>query len=101
MKNFKKFTAILLSAMITGMPFSYAVMDTGLGQGLGGAQINSTQGGFSGMTTGTNSANLNFNGNSIVNWNHLNLNKGETLNFNAVNGANNVKVLNTVNQGMS
>jgi len=103
MKNLKKLTAIVLSTMFVSMQMSFATctMDTGLGNGLGGASINSTKGGFEGMTTGTNSADLNFSSNSVVNWNTLNVNKGETLNFNAVNGSKNLTVLNTVNQGMS
>ncbi len=76
-------------------------LDTGLGAGLGGAVINNVTGGWSGMTTGTGYADLNFNGNSWVQWDALNLNSGETLNFNAVNGANGLTILNTVEGGMS
>ena len=102
MKNFKKkFSALALSALFASMQISYAAIDTGLGIGNGGAVINNTTGGFVNMTTNNGSANLNFNGDSHVNWDTLNVNKGENLNFNAVDGANNLTILNTVNQGMS
>lgn len=102
MKNFKKkFSALALTALFASMQVSYAAIDTGLGIGNGGAVINNTTGGFVNMTTNNGSANLNFNGDSHVNWDTLNVNKGENLNFNAVDGANNLTILNTVNQGMS
>jgi hypothetical protein len=101
MKNLsRKLSALVLTSIFAAMSVS-AVMDTGLGAGNGGAVINTTTGGFAGMTTGTNSATLNFDGNTTVNWNTLNVNGNETLNFNAVNGANGLTVLNTVNNGMS
>ncbi len=101
MKNFnKKLSAVALTAIFAMMQVSAAV-DTGLGVGNGGAVINSTDSNFAGMTKGTNSASLNFKGNSHVNWNTLNVNKNEILNFNAVDGAKGITVLNTVNQGMS
>ena len=101
MKIFKNFTSCVLCALLVSMQVSYATIDTGLGKGLGGADINSYTNGLDSVVKGTNSADLNFKGNSIVNWNNLNLNKGETLNFNAVRGGNNLTILNTVNQGMS
>ena len=102
MKNFKKkFSALALTALFASMQVSYAATDTGLGIGNGGAVINNTTGGFVNMTTNNGSANLNFNGDSHVNWDTLNVNKGENLNFNAVDGAKNLTILNTVNQGMS
>ena len=100
-KNFSKLSAITLCAMFASVQIAAASIDTGLGQGLGGAVINTTTGGYTGMTTGTNSATLNFNNNAHVNWNTLNVNSGETLNFNAVNGANGLTVLNTVNSGLT
>ena len=101
MKNYSiKLSALVLS-LIVSVQFSNAAMDTGLGAGNGGAVINSTDSNFAGLTKGTNSASLGFKGNSHVNWNTLNVNSGETLNFNAVDGANGITVLNTVNQGMS
>lgn len=103
MKNFtKKVSALVLTTVFATMQISVASVDTGLGNGLGGAVINSTDSNFAGIQgAGTGNVDLNFNGNSHVNWNTLNLNSGETLNFNAVNGANGITVLNTVNQGMS
>lgn len=101
MKNIKKkASALVLTAMFAMMQVSAAV-DTGLGVGNGGAVINSTDANFAGMTKGVNSATLNFNGNSHVNWNTLNVNKGETLNFNGADGTSGLVILNTVNQGMS
>ena len=101
MKNIKKkVSALVLTTMFAMMQVSAAI-DTGLGAGNGGAVINNATGGFVGLETGTNSATLNFNGNSHVNWDTLNVNSGETLNFNAVDGTNGITVLNTVNQGMT
>ncbi len=101
MKNINlKVSALVLTTMFAVMQVS-ASMDTGLGAGNGGAVINSTTGGFAGMTTGNNSATLNFDANTHVNWDTLNVNANETLNFNAVNGANGLTVINTVNQGMT
>ncbi len=96
-----KLLSFILATMFVSMPLSFASIDTGLGNGLGGAVINNAQGGFVGIDKGNNSADLNFNNDSIVNWDSLNINKGENLNFNAVNGANNLTILNTVNNGMS
>ena len=103
MRNFaKKLSAIALCTMFATMQISFAAMDTGLGGGIGGAVIDSTQGGFAGMNgAGTGNVDLNFNGNAHVNWGSLNINNGESLNFNAVNGANGLTVVNTVNGGMS
>lgn len=102
MKKINKISALVLTALFATMQISMAEpIDTGLGNGLGGAVINSADGGFAGVETGTNSATLNFTGDSHVNWNTLNLNSDETLNFNATNGATGVTVLNTVSSGMS
>ena len=102
MKNIKrKVSALVLTTIFATMQMSMAAIDTGLGVGNGGAVINNITGGFVNGETGTNSATLNFDGNSHVNWDTLNLNSNETLNFNAVNGASGITVLNTVNQGMS
>ena len=101
MKNIKKkVSALVLTTMFAMMQVSAAI-DTGLGAGNGGAVINNATGGFAGVDKGTNSATLKFTDNTHVNWNTLNVNKGETLNFNAVDGAKGLTVLNTVNQGMS
>ena len=107
MKKFnKKLTAIVLSTLFASMQISFADdltggLNTGLGTGLGGAQIDQITGGYAGHELGTNSATLNFNADSHVKWDTLNLNRGETLNFNAVDGVSGIKVLNTVNTGMS
>ncbi len=106
MKNFKsKLSALALSAVVT-MQIGYASIDTGLGQGLGGAVIDSAGSmregyGLVGVETGNKSATLNFNETTMVDWKTLNLNKGETLNFNAVDGANNLTIVNKVQNGMS
>ena len=102
MKIAKKLSALVLSTMFASMQLVSATpFDTGLGAGNGGAVINSTSGGFVNATTNGTTADLNFNGDSHVNWNTLNVNSGETLNFNAVQGASGVTVLNTVSQGVS
>ena len=103
MKDIKrKISALVLGTVFASMQVSYAAIDTGLGAGNGGAVINNTTGGFVGVNgAGTGNVDLNFNGNAHVNWNTLNVNKGESLNFNATNGATGLTVLNTVNQGMS
>ena len=100
-KHNAKLAATALVTLLASVQICYAALDTGLGKGLGGAVINNATGGFAGVEKGTNSATLNFTGNSHVNWNTLNVNGNETLNFNAINGANGLTVVNTVNQGMS
>ncbi|MBQ7764201.1 filamentous hemagglutinin N-terminal domain-containing protein [bacterium] len=102
-KIVKKLSAIALCTVFASMQVSASIMtgDTGLGVGNGGAVINSAQGGYLGTDLGKDSATLNFNGNSHVNWDSLNVNKGESLNFNAVDGANGLTVVNTVNSGMT
>lgn len=90
----KKLSAMTLCTL-------FASMQIAMAGGLADSSINYTEGGFVGSTTGDNSMNLNFNGDSHVNWNTLNVGKGETLNFNAVDGANGLTVVNTVNNGMT
>lgn len=104
----KKLSAIVLCTVFASMQVSAATMtgDIGLGNGLGGSNITGSTGGFLGADLGTNAAgkntaNLNFNGNAHVNWGSLNVNAGEDLNFNAVNGANGLTVVNSVNGAMS
>ena len=101
MKNLTKHLSILALSLAVVTQIANAAVDTGLGVGNGGAVINTTDSNFTGLTKGNNSATLGFKGNSHVNWNTLNVNSGETLNFNAVDGANGITVLNTVNQGMT
>ena len=102
MKNLKQLTAIAMCTVFATMQISQAAaLNTDLGIGNGGAVINSTDSNFAGLTKGTNSATLNFSGNSHVKWNTLNINKNETLNFNAESGKSGLTVLNTVNNNMS
>ena len=101
MKNLKKLSAIALSTLFATMQISAAAIDTGLGSGIGGATIIDGGAGYQGMSGyGTNNVDLNFNANSHVKWDTLNINKNETLNFNGV-GAKNLTILNTVNNNMS
>lgn len=93
----KKLSAIAICTVFASMQMASAAIDTGLGN----AVINNTTGGYAGLEKGTNSATLNFNGNTHVNWNTLNVGKGETLNFNAVDGAKGLTIVNTVNNGMT
>ncbi len=79
----------------------FASMQVAMADGLTNASINKVDGGYVGSVAGDKTLDLNFNGNSHVNWNTLNVGKGETLNFNAVDGANGLTILNTVNNGMS
>lgn len=97
MRNFKKLSAIAVCTMFATMQIASAAIDTGLNN----AVINHADGGFAGLEQGPNSATLNFNGNSHVNWDTLNVGGNETLNFNAVGGASGLTVVNTVNTGMS
>lgn len=96
----KKLSAMALCTLFASMQVAFA-FDTGLGAGNGGADINNINGGFVNGTFGDGKVDLNFNGNSHVDWNTLNVNKGESLNFNAVNGANGLTIVNTVRSGMS
>ena len=98
----KKLTAITLCALFTAMQVGATTVDTGsvgLGNGLGGADIKGYTGGYAGTDVGENSATLNFNGNAHVIWDNLNVNKGETLNFNAVDGKSGLTVVNSVTGG--
>ena len=101
----KKISALVLTTVFASMQLSYAALapgDTGLGAGHGGAVITGTQGGYAGMTgAGTGNVDLNFTGDTHVTWGELNVNSGESLNFNAINGANGLTILNTVNGNMS
>lgn len=104
MRNFaKKLSAIALCTVFASMQIALAApIDIGLGNDLGGSVIDSTQGGFVGTGgIGTGNVDLNFDGNAHVNWGNLNIGKGENLNFNAVNGADGLTIVNTVSGGMS
>jgi len=93
----KKVSAIVLTALFASMQVAMAdPINTNLGN------INGTQGGFAGIEgANTNDVTLKFNGDTHVNWDTLNVNKDQSLNFNAVNGANGLTVLNTVSRGMT
>ncbi len=70
--------------------------------GTGGANIISSQGGFTGFTNplfgkDKNNATLNFNGDAVINWGQLNVGSNQSLHF--ANG--NYVVLNNVLNGMS
>lgn len=99
----KKLSAIALCTVFASMQIALAApIDIGLGNDLGGSVIDSTQGGFVGTGgIGTGNVDLNFDGNAHVNWGNLNIGKGENLNFNAVNGADGLTIVNTVSGGMS
>lgn len=96
----KKLSAIALCTVLASMQAAFA-FDTGLGAGNGGADINNITGGFVNGSYGNGNVDLNFNGDSHVDWNTLNVNQGESLNFNAVDGANGLTIVNTVRSGMS
>ena len=98
MKKFaKKLSALTLCTLFATMQIASATIDTGLNN----AVINNYTGGFDGnVIKDNNSATLNFTNDAHINWNTLNVGKGETLNFNANPGAG-VTVLNTVNSGMT
>ena len=97
MKNLKrKLSAIVLSTVFAASQTAFAMIDTGLND----AVINNATGGFKDVTGGNGTANINFNGSAHVNWDTLNVGKGEILNFNAVDGDNVITIINTVNNGM-
>ena len=98
-KTAKRLTAIALCTMFTAMQVSATTIqtgDTGLGGDLGGASIKGYTGGYLGTDLGENSATLNFNGNSHIIWDALNVGKGETLYFNATDGSSGLTIVNTV-----
>lgn len=103
MRNIKKkLSALVLTTVFATMQISYANIDTGLGSNYGGATIIDGGAGYAGINgVGTSNVDLNFNANSHVQWDTLNLNAGERLNFNAVDGASGLTILNTVNRNMS
>ena len=82
----QRVATLVLSTLFASMQVSYAA-------GLSDAAINKIEGGYAGQVAGNGSLDLNFNGNAHVNWDHLNVNKGESLNFNAVGGANGLRLV--------
>ena len=105
MRNLKK-SAVVLCAVFASMQIAmandFAGTDIGIGNDYGGSQINNVTGGLKDINgIGTGNVDLIFNGDTHINWDHLNVGKGESLNFNADTGFNGLTVLNTVNQGMT
>lgn len=105
MKLAKKLSAIALCTVFATMQVSasYSNFDTGLGKvdpngnAMGGAIINSaTEGLVNVDTSKDNTATLEFNKNTHINWDSLNIGKGETMNFNASEGTSGHTVVNTV-----
>lgn len=99
----KKLSALVVTAVFATMQVSAVTTgDIGLGSNSGGAVIDSHTGGLTGIDgIGTNKVDLNFNASTIVDWSKLNVDKGETLNFNAQTGVNNLTILNRVQDNMS
>ena len=102
MKNniFKRLiaSALCLSFMTLQTTFAESVIPVLPDNGSGGAQINGSHGGFTGVEKpDSNNANLNFNGDAVLDWGFLNVGKNQSLNF--ING--NWAVLNNVLNGMS
>lgn len=93
----------LTQATFANLPTTGEVLgnDKFLNPGAGGADIVSSQGGFTGFKTNwsKNDATLNFNGDAIINWGHLNVGGNQSLTFKNVGNPN--VVLNNVLEGMS
>lgn len=104
MKILKK-TAVVLCAVFASMQIALANFegtDIGLGNELGGSKINNATGGLDKIDgIGTGNVDLIFKGDTHINWDHLNIGDGESLNFNAQNPNSNLTILNTVNNGMT
>lgn len=91
-------SALCVSFFLTQATFANQMTGDVLNNvGTGGANIKSSSGGFTGFETDKTNATLNFNGDAIINWGHLNVGGNQSLTFN--NGAN--VVLNNVKYGMS
>ena len=97
-------SALCISFFLTQATFANQMTGTVLNNvGTGGADIVGSSGGFTGFQNGgllgldKNKATLNFNGDAVINWGHLNVGGNQSLTFN--NGAN--VVLNNVLNGMS
>ena len=95
MKNINtKLSALLLSTL-------FAAMQVTAADGIGNSTIVNQSGGLTSDVTVGNTRTLEFNSNTHVTWDKLNVGSGETLNFNAANGVSGLSILNTVNTGMS
>lgn len=97
-------SALCLSFFLTQATFANQMTGTVLNNvGTGGADIVGSSGGFTGFQNGgllgldKNKATLNFNGDAIINWGHLNVGGNQSLTFNNDTHV----VLNNVLNGMS
>ena len=101
----KKISALVLTSLFASMQIAMANfegVDVGLGNEFGGSKINNATSGLKDVTgIGTGNVGLDFNANTHINWDSLNVGKNESLNFNAVDGQNGLTILNTVNKGMT
>ena len=101
----KKISALVLTSLFASMQIAMANfegLDVGLGNDFGGSKINNATSGLKDVTgIGTGNVGLDFNANTHINWDSLNVGKNESLNFNAVDGQNGLTILNTVNKGMT
>ena len=101
-KLLKRIIASFMCFSLLTLQLSFAADKDGMVlPGVGGnpgANIVDSAGGFIGFEKpNDNEANLNFNGDAVINWGHLNVGSGQILNF--LNG--NYAVLNNVLNGMS
>lgn len=97
-------SALCLSFFLTQATFANQMTGTVLNNvGTGGADIVGSSGGFTGFQNGgllgldKNKATLNFNGDAVINWGHLNVGGNQSLTFNNDTHV----VLNNVLNGMS
>lgn len=97
-------SALCLSFFMTQATFANQMTGTVLNNvGTGGADIVGSSGGFTGFQNGgllgldKNKATLNFNGDAVINWGHLNVGGNQSLTFNNDTHV----VLNNVLNGMS
>lgn len=95
-------SALCVSFFLTQATFANPMTGTVLNNiGADGAKIDSYDGGYLGFKTDPlkNHATLNFNGDAVINWNHLNVGGNQSLTFKNVGNPN--VVLNNVLEGMS
>lgn len=97
-------SALCVSFFLTQATFANQMTGTVLNNvGTGGADIVGSSGGFTGFQNGgllgldKNKATLNFNGDAVINWGHLNVGSNQSLTFNNDTHV----VLNNVLNGMS
>lgn len=99
-------SALCVSFFLTQATFANQMTGPVLNNvGTGGADIVGSSGGFTGFQNGgllgldKNKATLNFNGDAVINWGHLNVGGNQSLTFKNVGNPN--VVLNNVLEGMS